>query len=112
VKNIHSPNNDIISGPAVTNTLPITFAVGFLMTFSRPGVATFCIERRPENPSAVTASMMALQFTLASVLVTAGPEIISLLGEEYTFTIVGAINLFAAVPVVFITIKNWNIFDK
>lgn len=76
-------------------TLTITVLFGFVMSYSRPGLNTYCIELDPRKASGITASLMTTSMLGASLASFLGPAGSDWVGDRWVFT-VGAMLIFTA----------------
>ena len=79
-----------------------TAVTGFCLTFARPGMVTFAIERKPTSAGGVSAAIFSLQFFCSFVLITFAPPLIAELTLQWFLACIALVALVLAVPMAFI----------
>ncbi len=77
--------------------IAITFVIGFFLSYSRPGLITYCIELKPHRASGMTASLTTTSMLAASLASFLGPAGAEMVGEFWVFTIAAMLCLSAAI---------------
>eukprot|EP01087_Luapelamoeba_hula_P016866 TRINITY_DN5232_c0_g1_i1.p1 TRINITY_DN5232_c0_g1~~TRINITY_DN5232_c0_g1_i1.p1 ORF type:complete len:274 (-),score=16.36 TRINITY_DN5232_c0_g1_i1:60-881(-) len=95
------------------NTSPVglmaaTGGIGFCMTFARPGISTFAIDRQPTEPGSVAATVLSLAFGASFVMLTVSPPIIDAVGIEATFVALAVLMALWTIPVMAVMFYYWR----
>ncbi|ELR13182.1 transporter, major facilitator subfamily protein [Acanthamoeba castellanii str. Neff] len=87
-------------------TLAASFAFGFLLTFSRPGMTTYGIEQRPQSASSVQACMYSFQWQYSFIVLNFGPVFIERFSVERVFFGLALSVLVLCVPLIVLMCRS------